>query len=561
MLKGYTKIELTDVDSKETQVIEDHNMVTDAILELCSPKPYFGNDPLNGVIGTNSYREENINKVAGAVILTDRQITENSETIIVPAGTKVTAVGPGFVNSEIKNQEYGSLNATESYYDETNRKCQWVWDFGTPQGNGVINCACLMPSVGARQVTGITSFDSSIATKVSGVKDTIFYYKKPLPWKPIAGNDCFPLYLDINEGFYIIAKDYKNQFAMDNKTSKDSIMISKKLELDIVKIPGAKEVSLFDCSLCDANSKTEDENNHGNVFPTTKRTVTMPDALANLIGVGGKYVDDLGGTEYFYYMETYQEENIIRIVLSLPQLRTRHTTIANESKLYIWDIEIDKLLSDKTYNGSVRVFINQTTEALYWGTNPEYNGMIAKNAYFGMNVAIFHSADTKKIFIINLKNNILINEIYVKDGTIYTTDDPLFYCGCGYNNKFRYGNLQTYYPNQSVDEGRVQEIDIYNYTHYDKNQCQFFGGNGGYIDGYGDTQANQWGCYYILGIHKIPGYNSLFAAITKSADENSGGAYVAFYPSDLIITINNLPTPFIKTERHTMKVTYTLSEE
>lgn len=561
MLKGYTKIELTNIDSKEIQIIEDSNMVTNAILELCSPKPYFGNDPLEAVIGFNSNREENINKIAGAVALISDTITQNPESIMIPAGNSVTAVGPAYVNSEIKNQEYGSLNKEESSYNEETKTCQWVWDFDTPQGNGVISCACLMPSVGARQVTGITSFDSSIATNISGVKDTIFYYKKPLPWKSIGGNDCFPLYIDINNGYYIIAKDYKEQFAMDNKTSRKSIMITKQLELDIVRIPGANDISLFDCSLCDATSKVDDINNHGNVFPTTKKTIRMPDSLISAITSGGEYIDDIEGTEYYYYMEVYQDLNNITIVFSLPQLQKRYSSIPQNGNLYIWTIEIDKLLSDDTYCGKNKIFNNRTGEPLYWGTNPEYNGLIGKNAYFGMNIGLFHGAETKKIYAINLDNFNNIQEIYTKGKVPYTTDDPLFFCGCGYDKKFRYGNIQTYKPSLSIESGRVQEIDLYNFIHYDKNQCQFFGGNGEYIDGYGDTLANKWGCFYILGIHKIPGYNSLFAAITKGADENSGGAYVAFYPSDLIITINNLPTPFIKTEKHTMKVTYLLSEK
>ena len=37
MLKGTTRIELTDVHSGEKQIIEKHNMVTNALQELFSP--------------------------------------------------------------------------------------------------------------------------------------------------------------------------------------------------------------------------------------------------------------------------------------------------------------------------------------------------------------------------------------------------------------------------------------------------------------------------------------------------------------------------------------------
>jgi len=85
MLKGTTRIELTDVHTGEKQVVEDHNMVTNALSMLYQPKlgHLTQESTLRGF--TPAY-----SAMMGGLLLFDDTIPEDPNQIFAPAGLNVT---------------------------------------------------------------------------------------------------------------------------------------------------------------------------------------------------------------------------------------------------------------------------------------------------------------------------------------------------------------------------------------------------------------------------------------------------------------------------------------
>ena len=138
MLKGTTKIELTDVVTGEKQVFEKHNMVTNAVSNLFQPT--LGH--LSSELALRSYIPA-YKGLLGGLLLFESTIQENVNTIYPPSGNKLIGCGRFETTNTTNNTVLGSYNTTESAYDAANKKMRYVYDFNTSQGNGTISSVCL----------------------------------------------------------------------------------------------------------------------------------------------------------------------------------------------------------------------------------------------------------------------------------------------------------------------------------------------------------------------------------------------------------------------------------
>lgn len=144
MLKGKTRIELTDIHTGEVEVIEKENMITNALQYIFNP---FGYIKLGSVMygaGFVNYFEN----LTGGLLLLDHAVTEDADNIFL--GTDVGLTGCAVYNKQNTSGQTlrGNYNATESELDLTNRRIKYVYDFDTAEGNGTIASVALTHAFG-----------------------------------------------------------------------------------------------------------------------------------------------------------------------------------------------------------------------------------------------------------------------------------------------------------------------------------------------------------------------------------------------------------------------------
>lgn len=127
MLKGSTKIILTNVETGEQEIHEDKNLITNAIDKIINI-----NMAMN--IAPNSYLLPIATKLLGGIMLFDGELTEDPDNIHFPVEAHL--LGYADQNTNTNNIYRGSYNASESGKTETGFVS--VWDFGTSQANGEI---------------------------------------------------------------------------------------------------------------------------------------------------------------------------------------------------------------------------------------------------------------------------------------------------------------------------------------------------------------------------------------------------------------------------------------
>lgn len=139
-LKGKTTIELTNAETGVVeQKIEDENMVTNAVYNL-----------VNGSC-TSTELNTLLNNCFSGLLLFEKNITEDVNTLVMPVGNKTVGKGAGTYGSE-NEPLIGNLNTAES--TALDNGYRYVWDFPTNRGNGTIRCVCLTSYKG-----GLTGYD------------------------------------------------------------------------------------------------------------------------------------------------------------------------------------------------------------------------------------------------------------------------------------------------------------------------------------------------------------------------------------------------------------------
>ena len=144
MIKGRTKIELTDVRTGEVEVIEEENMVTNALQYIFNPLGYIkAASTMYGSSYVNYYTT-----LTGGLILLDKAVDEDADNIFLDTDTKVT--GCAVYNQQNTSDQVfrGSYNATETEFDIVNRRIKYVYDFDTAEGNGTIASVALTHALG-----------------------------------------------------------------------------------------------------------------------------------------------------------------------------------------------------------------------------------------------------------------------------------------------------------------------------------------------------------------------------------------------------------------------------
>lgn len=127
MIKGHTKIILTNVETGEEEVHEDDNLVTNAIDKIINIEMSMNHSPNSNLLPIAT-------KALGGIMLFDDTLTESVDNIHFP--TEAHLVGYANTSVNTSDTHRGSFNNSES--GKTDEGYVSVWDFGTSQANGTI---------------------------------------------------------------------------------------------------------------------------------------------------------------------------------------------------------------------------------------------------------------------------------------------------------------------------------------------------------------------------------------------------------------------------------------
>ncbi len=141
MLKGHTKITITDTNTGVTRTVSESNMVTDAVAELFAENPY---NMSGGILGSYAPIDT---KCMGALLTFENPLDERRDNFYAPSENHVTSYANMETYVESADLMRGNYNTTESTSTDTGRT--FVWDFDTAHGNGVVSALALtFPNAG-----------------------------------------------------------------------------------------------------------------------------------------------------------------------------------------------------------------------------------------------------------------------------------------------------------------------------------------------------------------------------------------------------------------------------
>lgn len=154
MLKGSTKIELTDKHTGITETVEDENMFTNGLKYVINALNQFF-EPLQ--LAQNNDRSSSlfpiIENLLGGVMLFSSPLQEDADNIYPPTkGNKMIGCANMSMNDIPALTERGSFNSNESGMN-ADGSYTFVWDFNTTQANGTISSLALVP--GCAGINGI----------------------------------------------------------------------------------------------------------------------------------------------------------------------------------------------------------------------------------------------------------------------------------------------------------------------------------------------------------------------------------------------------------------------
>lgn len=234
-IKGKTTFELTDVNTGEVEIIEDNNMVTNALQEFMLTY---------GVFKKNIFIDDNMtnalySSLLGGLFLFDTALDEDVDNTFMPAGVKMIGNGSNCSNnSEVT--ELGSYNTLESGI-QSDGSIKFVYDYYTNQANGTIACACLTSRVGGYMGMGNSAERLSSSSNIDAHQSGSAFLYLALPG---AGDYYFNiLYPVYNENAIYCTNPYNTVYT--STESRQHWSVTKKIEILRVRA-GFTNVSIKD---------------------------------------------------------------------------------------------------------------------------------------------------------------------------------------------------------------------------------------------------------------------------------------------------------------------------
>lgn len=149
MLKGTTKIELTNVKTGEKEVYQHDNMITNAVNDVLTLNPEFFKSL--GAPSTTLFPV--VPNLIGGILLCEEPLEEDPEKYWVPSDNPLVGYSSSAVNSTADTKR-GSMNLTESGKTDDGKGYRFVFDFTTSQANGTISALGLTSSTAGSKGKG-----------------------------------------------------------------------------------------------------------------------------------------------------------------------------------------------------------------------------------------------------------------------------------------------------------------------------------------------------------------------------------------------------------------------
>lgn len=544
-LKGHATIELTDVNTGEKIVHEDDNMITNAIAKLLG---FSGIPNVSGGTYALNYNIKNhyapLKRLTGGLLLFDSQLEEDPDLIYPPAGVSLVGCASG-ISYNGANTMAGSYNKSESGKIDGGYK--HVWDFGISQANGQIACACLTTMAGGKITSGSYPYSSDYTYKsgdstdvvdeitFSGAFNRIFMTKTKEESYPSYNSACSILFLDgkrnrlLKTPSYHWAKCSYNNDATDKGYFQESLFYKKSIDI-IVERFGVSTFSIFDSPSVLEHMRYAE---HDSMAIETI-TVEMPDGLKALI------TDDMINNYGRYFgCSLSNDDNNIYIAIKLAST-SKNYVIEKNAKFYVWKINAE------TFESTYFEVTNTINEQLQF-VNNEYYGRGGMNNYGYTDVCVFDDYilcfgySSKKVYCINLNDNTDVSEIKFPDGSNLLVSNSTYGLGsCHYEN----GRLCITLNGQQSSNYYYVIDPILKQAAY-KNIAT----------------SSLWPSPYSSNItSKVMSIAGSFLKCYFRNENNYCCCLTPFIDPALLVTINNLSSPVLKTASQTMKVTYTLTQ-
>lgn len=139
--KGHTVITLVDVNTGEQKVVEEDNLVTNAVKDFFSENAF-------GLFNLNDNNLVPIRNMFGGVLCFQNSITESASSYDVPSESSNPLIAhAGQTGHNTPSTKRGNPNGSLSGETQDGKGYKFVWDFSTSQGNGQISTVCLTHKV------------------------------------------------------------------------------------------------------------------------------------------------------------------------------------------------------------------------------------------------------------------------------------------------------------------------------------------------------------------------------------------------------------------------------
>jgi hypothetical protein len=285
MLKGTTKIELTDVNTGETQVIEKHNAVTGALQEIFSPTLGNLTNPSNLSDNLPAYTS-----FLGGLLLFDSRIEGDPLPVFAPAGVKLVGCARYNTANLVGSTYLGSYDATESILSPSTRMAKLVYNFTQTQANGTINSVCLTHKNG-----GYGVYRSDFGLKDTSTRLGTIIYNTPNPKLVRDDNDRYTGIYNYTEDEHLYAIDVENDLAYYFRvpSANKLVLVKRRVRITQYSMFGHGATMVGDpveITLTSSINTTSASNNAYN-FDTETNTLYIVSQVGNAstLAVGGSF--------------------------------------------------------------------------------------------------------------------------------------------------------------------------------------------------------------------------------------------------------------------------------
>ena len=294
-IKGHSIIELKDIHTGKVERYEDDNMLTNAISYIIKDLGMLWSSPLK--VSTN-VRQEPIKHLLGGLLLLGDNITENANTIFVPAGISMIGNGAaGYTaNSDDGVTEFGSWNYDESKW-LSDGSYKMVWDFTGPQALGTIKCACLTSNKNG--YIGIGNATSGYARQSVSTNTLVDNRGTNYNVDTVSGSLLNRIVNVNTTACTITYVDYYNIYYNSDHTS-EHMSTTGKLKLITQKIPIGKYDIRQTYPYNYVPSQTPTPPASQSFIPVTTTEVALPSDFLTALGVHTPYY--IGKYGNYYYM-------------------------------------------------------------------------------------------------------------------------------------------------------------------------------------------------------------------------------------------------------------------